>query len=98
MLPLRPSPVSRRACQATIIAKTMPTERPETVMTERLTNDEIAQLARQAGLHLPPEYLLELADAYANVRDVVSRIPNRRPRGDEPAHVFVPGKFLPPER
>ena len=32
---------------------------------------------------------------YANVRRMIDRIPTGRPRGDEPAHVFVPGKFMP---
>jgi hypothetical protein len=82
-----------------MIAKTMtaPNGRRR-VMTEPLTDDEVAQLARRAGLDLPPEYLRELAEAYAHVRDMVRRIPNRRPHGDEPAHVFVPKKFLPVER
>jgi hypothetical protein len=66
-------------------------------MTERLSSDEVALLARRAGLDLPPEFLQELTDAYANVRDVVGRLPNRRRHGDEPAHVFVPGKFMPVE-
>ena len=64
-------------------------------MTEPLTDDEIAQLASQAGLDLPAEYVRELIEAYGHVRDMVRRIPNRRPHGDEPAHVFVPYKFLP---
>jgi hypothetical protein len=66
-------------------------------MTEPTPNDEVARLARRAGLDLPPEYLQELAEAYANVRCMVGRIPNRRPHGDEPAHVFVPARFLPVE-
>jgi hypothetical protein len=64
-------------------------------MTAMPTNEEIALLARQAGLDLPPAYFQELVDAYGNVRRMVDRIPAGRPRGDEPAHVFVPTKFLP---
>ena len=64
-------------------------------MTATPTDEEIARLARQAGLDLPPEYLPELIDAYAHVRRMVDRIPAVRPRGDEPAHVFIPTKFLP---
>ncbi|MEJ0015195.1 MAG: hypothetical protein WDN25_01275 [Acetobacteraceae bacterium] len=64
-------------------------------MTAMPTNDEIALLARQAGLDLKPEYFQELVDAYGNVRRMIDRIPTGRPRGDEPAHVFVPTKFLP---
>jgi hypothetical protein len=57
---------------------------------------DIAWLARHAGLpDLPPEYYPQLADAYANVRLMVSRLPRDWPRGAEPAHVFVPTTFLP---
>jgi hypothetical protein len=66
-------------------------------MTEQPTHDDVALLASQAGLDLRPEYLLELTEAYAHVQQMVSRIPNRRPRGDEPGHIFVPAKFLPVE-
>ncbi|MGE0224444.1 MAG: hypothetical protein AB7F35_12490 [Acetobacteraceae bacterium] len=64
-------------------------------MTTTPTPDEIVLLAKQAGLNLPPDYLQELIDAYGNVRRMIDRIPQGRPRGDEPAHVFVPTKFLP---
>lgn len=64
-------------------------------MTASPTPEEIALLARQAGLDLPPAYLKELTEAYGNVRQMIDRIPTGRPRGDEPAHVFVPTKFLP---
>ena len=67
-------------------------------MTATPTDEEIALLARQAGLDLPPEYLQELVDAYGHVRRMVEHIPAVRPRGDEPAHVFVPTKFLPKGR
>jgi hypothetical protein len=64
-------------------------------MTTMPTNDEIVLLARQAGLDLPAQYLPELIEAYGNVRRMIDRIPTGRPRGDEPAHVFVPTKFMP---
>ena len=64
-------------------------------MSNTPTQDEIVLLARQAGLDLPAEYLPELIEAYGNVRRMIDRIPTGRPRGDEPAHVFVPGKFMP---
>jgi len=64
-------------------------------MTAAPTDQEIAQLARQAGLDLPPAYLAELADAYAHVRAMVERLPAARPHGDEPAHIFVPTRFRP---
>jgi len=64
-------------------------------MTSMPSQDEIVLLARQAGLELPPEYFQELIEAYGNVRRMIDRIPTGRPRGDEPAHVFVPAKFMP---
>ena len=59
--------------------------------------EQILMLAAQAGLTLPPAYEDELIAAYANVRRMIDRLPSNRPRGDEPAHVFVPAKFLPVE-
>jgi hypothetical protein len=65
-------------------------------MADAPTQPDIALLARQAGLpDLPPEYYPQLADAYANVRRMVNRLPRDWPRGAEPAHVFVPTTFLP---
>jgi hypothetical protein len=61
------------------------------------SRDEIILLARHAGLDLPTAYLDELVDAYTNAHRIVARIPWARPRGDEPAHVFTPMKFLPRE-
>ncbi len=63
-------------------------------MPEAPSRDEIALLARIAGLDLPDEYFDQLVSAYANVRELIDSLPRDRPRGDEPAHVFVPGKFL----
>jgi len=64
-------------------------------MTTTPTQDEIVLLARQAGLDLPAEYLPDLIEAYGHVRRMIERIPAGRPHGDEPAHVFVPAKFMP---
>jgi hypothetical protein len=64
-------------------------------MPDDPTHDEIALLARHAGLDLPPEYFQQLVDAYGNVRRMVARLPRDWPRSDEPAHVFVPTTFLP---
>jgi len=64
-------------------------------MTDAPSQDEIVRLARQAGLDLPPAYLDELVEAYGHVRAMVARLPAGRPHGDEPAHIFVPQKFLP---
>ncbi len=57
------------------------------------SRDEIVLLARNAGLDLPEAYLDELVDAYGRVRAMVARLPQSRPRGDEPAHVFSATKF-----
>ena len=64
-------------------------------MTDTPSQDEIVHLARQAGLDLPDAYLQELVEAYSHVRAMIARLPAGRPHGDEPAHTFVPQKFLP---
>ena len=64
-------------------------------MSATPSDDEIVLLARQAGLDLAPEYLPDLIEAYGHVRRMIDRLPSGRPRGDEPAHVFVPGRFHP---
>ena len=64
-------------------------------MTDTPSQDEIVRLAHQAGLDLPPAYLAELVEAYGHVRAMIGRLPTGRPHGDEPAHTFVPAKFLP---
>ena len=64
-------------------------------MTDAPSQDEIVRLARQAGLELAPAYLDELVEAYGHVRAMIARLPAGRPYGDEPAHIFVPQKFLP---
>ncbi len=58
-------------------------------MTKPPTDDDIVRLARQAGLDLPPDFMPELIDAYGHVRQMTERLSVARPRGDEPAHVFV---------
>ena len=64
-------------------------------MPKAHSDEEIADLARQAGLNLPEEYLSELIDAYGHVRRMVDRLSIPRPHGDEPAHVFAPISFKP---
>jgi hypothetical protein len=59
------------------------------------SDDDIVRLARQAGLELPEQYLPELIEAYGHVRQMTDRLAKARPRGDEPAHVFVPSAFTP---
>jgi hypothetical protein len=57
------------------------------------TPETVAILAKQAGLDLPVAYFQELVAAYTNVRHMIDSLPSSRPRGDEPAHVFVPNHF-----
>lgn len=64
-------------------------------MTRPPTDDDIIRLARQAGLDLPAEFIPELLEAYGHVRQMIERLSSARPRGDEPAHVFVASAFLP---
>jgi len=64
-------------------------------MTKTFSDDDIARLARQAGLDLPAEFMPELIDAYGHVRQMTERLSAARPRGDEPAHVFVASAFKP---
>ena len=64
-------------------------------MSETPSDDDIKWLARQAGLDLPAEFMPELIEAYGHVRQMTARVRAARPRGDEPAHVFVASAFLP---
>jgi hypothetical protein len=58
------------------------------------SSNDVALLARQADLDLPPEYLQQLVSAYGHVRRMIDRLPLERPRGDEPAHIFDPTEFV----
>ena len=51
------------------------------------TRKEIREMARAAGLDLPESLMNELCDAYPAFEAMVRRLPRRRPRSDEPAHV-----------
>ena len=51
------------------------------------TRDEICQIARAAGLNLPEKLMEELCDAYPAFEAMVRRLPRRRARSHEPAHV-----------
>jgi hypothetical protein len=64
-------------------------------MPQLPTPEMVALLAERAGLVLPDAYFQELLAAYTNVRRMIDDIPANRPRGDEPAHVFVPTHFRP---
>jgi hypothetical protein len=57
--------------------------------------DDILRIARLAGMHLPAPYEAELVDAYQHVRRLVTLLPRRGSRSDEPAHTFDPAKFGP---
>lgn len=61
------------------------------------TREEIAAMARVAGLDLEPAYFDELVEAYRNMEPMLWRIRQGRPRADEPAHTFDPRKFMPVE-
>ena len=64
---------------------------------EPATREEIAVLARRTGLELGAEHFDQLVDAYGHLEQMLGRIPRARSYADEPAHVFVPTKFLPTE-
>ena len=51
------------------------------------TREEIAALARQAGLDLPDTLMDELCASYPAFEAMVRRLPRARPKFDEPAHV-----------
>ena len=64
-------------------------------MTDKPSDEDIVQLARQAGLVLPTEYVPELVEAYGHVHRTIARISRPWSYGDEPAHVFMPNAFSP---
>jgi hypothetical protein len=57
------------------------------------TREEIAVLARRAGLELKAEHFDQLVDAYGHLELMLGRLRRNRSYADEPAHVFVPTKF-----
>ncbi|MFM9848636.1 MAG: hypothetical protein ACKVP3_15910 [Hyphomicrobiaceae bacterium] len=62
---------------------------------EPATREEIAVLAKTAGLDLPGEYFDELVEAYLNIEPMLMRVRRGRERADEPAHAYDPRKFMP---
>jgi hypothetical protein len=58
------------------------------------TREEIAVLARRAGLKLTEDHFEELVEAYGYVEQMLARLRRARSYADEPAHVFVPRKFV----
>lgn len=59
------------------------------------TREEIAAMARIAGLQLAPQYFDELVEAYHNIEPMLARVRRSRDRADEPAHAYDPRKFMP---
>jgi hypothetical protein len=59
------------------------------------TREEIAAMAKVAGLDLAPQHFEELVEAYRNIEPMLWRIRQSRDRADEPAHTFDPRKFMP---
>jgi len=64
---------------------------------EPATREEIAVLARRAGLQLSAEHFDQLCSAYEHLERMLGRIRRSRSYADEPAHVFAPTKFSPTE-
>jgi hypothetical protein len=56
---------------------------------EKITPEEFAALARQAGLMLRPGSEKEMAAAYERLMELAKRV---RAAQAEPAHVFTPKK------
>ena len=59
------------------------------------TREDIAAMARIAGLDLEPKYFDELVEAYEGIEPMLRRVRQGRDRADEPAHAFDPRKFMP---
>ena len=70
----------------------------DTTPRQPATRDEIAVMARMAGLDLSPAHFDELVGAWAHLEPMLWRLRRGRYRADEPAHVFDPRKFMPAER
>jgi hypothetical protein len=64
---------------------------------EPATRQEIDVFARRAGLKLTDDHFEELVQAYGYVEQMLIRLRRARSYADEPAHVFVPTKFVPSE-
>jgi hypothetical protein len=78
-----------------LLTRNAPDSRREHRMPQTPTPETVTLLAEEAGLVLPDAYFQQLLAAYANVRRMIDDIPSNRPRGDEPAHVFMPTHFRP---
>ena len=64
-------------------------------MPPKAAPEEVAVLARMAGLDLAPDHLADLVDAYGHLEAMLSRLPRDWAYAEEPAHVFDPRRFMP---
>lgn len=64
-------------------------------MSEQMvTREDIAAIARVAGLDLSPALFDELVEAYRLIEPSLQRLRRSRDRKDEPAHVYDPRAFM----
>lgn len=64
-------------------------------MSEQMvTREDIAAIARVAGLDLSPALFDELVEAYRLIEPSLQRLRRNRDRGDEPAHIYDPRAFM----
>lgn len=61
----------------------------------RASREEIAVLARFAGLELKKEHFDDLVESFRTIEPVLQRLPRRREAVDEPGHIFDPRRFMP---
>ncbi|HEV7328424.1 MAG TPA: hypothetical protein VGN91_25475 [Bosea sp. (in: a-proteobacteria)] len=58
------------------------------------TREDIAVMAKVAGLDLSPGLFDELVDAYRLIEPSLQRLRRSRDRRDEPAHIYDPRAFM----
>lgn len=63
-----------------------------------VTREDIAAIARVAGLDLSPALFDELVEAYRLIEPSLQRLRRSRDRGDEPAHIYDPRVFTATDR
>lgn len=64
---------------------------------KKASREDIAAMARIAGLDLAPQYFEELVEAYRGIEPMLANVRRSRERADEPAHTYDPRKFMPKE-
>jgi hypothetical protein len=89
-----PRNVGEKACHRICSVPIKVTRRNLRMSLEPATPEEIAVLARRAGLKLAKEHFEELVEAYGYVEQMLARLRRARSYADEPAHIFVPIKFI----